>query len=118
VSNSTALHELEAVSALSAMIKMYGYRFGIDHFTIPEAGAYYLQAIRPDYIKANSAYLQDMIFDKETGKSRESFNNVIRSLGISIIAINIEESKDVESLKALGIERFQGSYIAPVALLQ
>jgi diguanylate cyclase (GGDEF)-like protein len=118
VSNSTALHELEAVSALSAMIKMYGYRFGIDHFTIPEAGAYYLQAIRPDYIKANSAYLQDMIFDKETGKSRESFNNVVRSLGISIIAINIEESKDVESLKALGIERFQGSYIAPVALLQ
>ena len=117
VSNNTALHELEAVSALSAMIKMYGYRFGIDHFTIPEAGAYYLQAIRPDYIKANSAYLQDMIFDKETGKSRESFNNVIRSLGISIIAINIEESKEVESLKALGIERFQGSYIAPVALL-
>jgi len=58
-----------------------------------------------------------MIFDKETGKSRESFNNVIRSLGISIIAINIEESKEVESLKALGIERFQGSYIAPVALL-
>ncbi|MDD2951372.1 MAG: EAL domain-containing protein, partial [Sulfuricurvum sp.] len=117
VSNNTALHELEAVLALSAMIKMYGYRFGIDHFTIPEAGAYYLQAIRPDYIKANSAYLQDMIFDKETGKSRESFNNVIRSLGISIIAINIEESKEVESLKALGIERFQGSYIAPVALL-
>ncbi|MFY9141884.1 bifunctional diguanylate cyclase/phosphodiesterase [Sulfuricurvum sp.] len=118
VSNTTALHELEAVSAISSMVKMFGYHFGIDHFAIPEAGAYYLQAIRPDYIKANSAYLQDMLFDKETGKSRESFNNVIRSLGISVIAINIEEAKDVESLKALGIERFQGSHIAPVALLQ
>lgn len=118
VSNTTALHELEAVSTISSMIKTFGYRFGIDHFTIPEAGAHYLQAIRPDYIKANSAYLQDMMFDKETGKSRESFNNVIRSLGISIIAINIEEAKEVENLKALGIERFQGSHIAPVALLQ
>lgn len=118
VSNTTALNELEAVSAISSMVKMFGYRFGIDHFTIPEAGAHYLQAIRPDYIKANSAYLQDMMFDKETGKSRESFNNVIRSLGISIIAINIEEAKEVENLKALGIERFQGSHIAPVALLQ
>lgn len=118
VSNAVALHELEAVSSISAMIKMFGYRFGIDHFTIPEAGAHYLQAIRPDYIKANSAYLQDMMFDRDTGKSRESFNNLIRSLGISIIAINIEESKEVDNLKALGIERFQGSHIAPVALLQ
>lgn len=118
VSNTVALHELEAVSSLSSMIKTFGYRFGIDHFTIPETGAHYLQAIRPDYVKANSAYLQDMMFDRDTGKSRESFNNLIRSLGISIIAINIEESKDVENLKSLGIDRFQGTHIAPVALLQ
>jgi diguanylate cyclase (GGDEF)-like protein len=118
VSNTTALHDLEGVATISATVKMFGYRFGIDHFAIPETGAHYLQAIRPDYIKANSAYLQDMMFDKETGKSRESFNNVIRSLGISIIAINIEEAKEVEHLKALGVERFQGSHIAPVALLQ
>ncbi|MDD5052926.1 MAG: LapD/MoxY N-terminal periplasmic domain-containing protein [Sulfuricurvum sp.] len=117
VSNTIAIHELEAVSAISAMVKMFGYHFGIDHFTIPETGAYYLQAIRPDYVKANSAYLQDMLFDKDTGKSRESFNNVIRSLGIFIIAINIEDAKDIDHLKALGIERFQGSHIAPVALL-
>jgi EAL domain-containing protein (putative c-di-GMP-specific phosphodiesterase class I)/GGDEF domain-containing protein len=118
VSNTTALHELEAVSTVSAMIKMFGDHFGIDHFAIPETGAYYLQAIRPDYIKANSAYLQDIMFDKDTGKSRESFNNITRSLGISIIAINIEEAKDVENLRVLGIERFQGSHISPVALLQ
>lgn len=118
VSNTVALHELEAVSSLSSMIKMFGYRFGIDHFTIPESGAQYLQAIRPDYIKANSAYLQDMMFDRDTGKSRESFNNLIRSLGISIVAINIEEAKEVDNLKALGIDRFQGTHIAPVALLQ
>jgi len=118
VSNTTALYQLEAVSTISAMVKMFGYHFGIDHFTIPEAGAHYLQAIRPDYVKANNAYLQDMMFDQETGKSRESFNNVIRSLGISIIAINIEEAEDVERLKLLGIEQFQGSHIAPVALLQ
>lgn len=118
VSNTIALNELEAVSAISSMIKMFGYRFGIDHFAIPESGAHYLQAIRPDYVKANSTYLQDMMFDKESGKSRESFNNVIRSLGISIIAINIEESSEVDNLKGLGITQFQGSYIAPVALLQ
>lgn len=118
VSNQTALHELEAVSAISAVVKLYGCRFGIDHFAIPEAGAHYLQAIRPDYVKANSAYLQDMMIDQSTGKSRESFNNLIRSLGISVVAINIEDAEDIERLSALGIEKFQGSFIAPVALLQ
>lgn len=118
VSNTIALQELEAVASISVIVKQYGCRFGIDHFTIPESGAYYLQAVRPDYVKANGGYLRDMMFDKETGKSRESFTNVIRSLGISIVAINIEEAEEIEKLKALGIERFQGNHIAPVALLK
>lgn len=118
VSNTTALHDLNAVATISAMVKMFGYYFGIDHFALPEAGAHYLQAIRPDYVKSNSAYLQDMMLDQSSGKSRDSFNKIIRSLGISIIAINIEDALDIERVKMLGIERFQGSYIAPVALLQ
>lgn len=118
VSNSIALHQLEAVRSLSAMVKVFGYRFGIDHFTIPEAGALYLQAIRPDYVKSNGTYLQDMMVDSDTGKNSESFNNLVRSLGISVIAMNIEEAKDLDILKGLGIDRFQGTYIAPVALLK
>lgn len=118
VSNTIALQELEAVRTLAATVKMFGYRFGIDHFTIPEEGALYLQAIRPDYVKSSAAYLQDIMVDSETGKTSESFNNLVRSLGISVIAMNIEEAKELENLQSLGIERFQGAYIAPVALLK
>jgi diguanylate cyclase (GGDEF)-like protein len=118
VSNGIALNELQAVAAISATVKMLGCRFGIDHFTIPEAGAQYLQIIRPDYIKSNGTYLQDMMVEHDTGKSKESFNNLIRSLGISIVAINIEETQELENLQTLGIERFQGTHIAPVSLLK
>ncbi|MBD3805798.1 EAL domain-containing protein [Sulfuricurvum sp.] len=109
---------LQSVASLSSIVKMFCYRFGVDHFTIPASGAQYLQAIRPDYIKANSAYLQDMMFDHDTRKTQESFNNLIRSLGISIVAINIEDAKEVENLKALGADRFQWTHIAQVTLLQ
>lgn len=118
VSNAIAVHEIEAVRTLSSMIKMFGYHFGIDHFTIPESGAAYLQAIRPDYVKSSALYLQDIMMDKDTGKNSESFNNLVRSLGISVIAMNIEEAKELQNLQSVGIERFQGSYIAPVALLK
>lgn len=118
VSNMTALHEIEQVSLICSMVKTFGYRFGIDHFILPEKGAYYLQIIRPEYIKANGTYLQDIMMDRDTGKNSESFKNLVRSLGISVIAMNIEEEKELQTLQSVGIERFQGSYIAPVTLLK
>lgn len=118
VSNPIVINEPEAAQVLSAMVKTFGDHFGIDHFVLPESGAEYLQAIRPDYVKSNATYLQDMLYDKDTGNVRESLNNLVKSLGIEIIAINIEDAKEVENLRALGIERFQGSHISPVALLQ
>ena len=118
VSNAVAINEPEAVQILSSMLKQQGHRFGIDHFVLPESGAEYLQTIRPDYVKSNGTYLQDMLYDKDTGHVRESLNNLAKSIGVDIIAINVEEARQMEDLKALGITRFQGSYIAPVALLK
>lgn len=118
VSNSVALSELEAVQSLCKTVKHLGHRFGIDHFVLPESGALYLQAIDPDYVKSNAGYLQDMMLDSETGNTRESLNNLVKSLGISIVAIMIENSEQMAALKNLGITRFQGSFVAPVAMLK
>ncbi len=118
VSNAVVLHELESVEILASMVKKFGCRFGIDHFVLPEKGAEYLQSVRPDYIKSNVTYLQDLLYDQETGSARESLNILAKSMGIDIIAINVEESKQLEALKKFGIMRFQGAYISPVALLK
>jgi len=69
VSNVIALHNLEAIITLSSTLKMLGYRFGIDNFTIPEQGAHYLQAIRPDYVKCSVRYLGDVMLDVSTGSN-------------------------------------------------
>lgn len=117
VSNAIALHNLEAIISLSSILKMFGYRFGIDSFTIPQEGAYYLQAIRPDYVKCNVAYLKDMMLDSNTGKNQESLTNLTRSLGISIIATNVEDAKELDVLSRVGISYVQGRLIAPISLL-
>lgn len=117
VSNAIALHNLEAIVSLSSQLKMLGCRFGIDSFTIPSEGAYYLQAIRPDYVKCAVVYLKDIMLDASTGKSQESLNNITRSLGISIIATNIENEEELSMLDYLGITYRQGRLIAPIELL-
>lgn len=116
IRNNDVLSNLDSVQILFSMIKSYGYRVGIDHFTLPEDGADYLKEIRPDYIKANAIYLQDVMFDVETGKVRSNFTNLINSAGIEIIATHVDGNIDMDTLKEIKIDRFQGSVIAPALL--
>lgn len=118
ISNTVAFMETQEVYTLSETVKTFGCRFGIDHFVMPDSGAEYLQAIRPNYLKANAEYLKDMLYDTRTGHIRESLNNLTKSLGIEIIAIGIETSQQMDELQGLGIGRFQGSFVSPVALLK
>lgn len=117
VTNMIALYELEAVHSICAVVKSFGDQFGIDHFVMPQKGASYLQIIRPDYVKSNSTYLEDILGNRESGDTRESLMNIVTSLGITIIAIAIEDSEQIERFSRHGISRFQGSYIATAVLL-
>jgi EAL domain-containing protein (putative c-di-GMP-specific phosphodiesterase class I)/GGDEF domain-containing protein len=117
VTNMIALYELEAVHSICAVVKSFGDQFGIDHFVMPQKGASYLQIIRPDYVKSNSTYLEDILGNRESGDSRESLMNIVTSLGITIIAIAIEDGEQIERFSRHGIIRFQGSFIATAALL-
>lgn len=117
VTNMIALYELEAVHSICAVVKSFGDQFGIDHFVMPQKGASYLQIIRPDYVKSNSTYLEDILGNRESGDSRESLMNIVTSLGITIIAIAIEDGEQIERFSRHGITRFQGSFIATAALL-
>lgn len=117
VSNIIALHELEAVHAIRNMVKEFGNKFGIDHFVMPERGAGYLQIIRPDYVKSNSAYLEDILGDYDSGDARESLINIVTSLGISMIAIAIEDEEQIRRFKKHGISQFQGTFIASAVLV-
>ncbi len=118
VSNAVVVSQMDSVKQLVDVIRSFGYHFGIDHFVLPADGAHYLRTIRPDYVKANTTYLTDMMIDKENGSIRESLNNLTKSLGISIIAMTIESAEQFEEMKSLGIKRFQGTFIAPVAMLK
>lgn len=118
VTNMIALQELEAVHSICAVVKSFGDQFGIDHFVMPQKGASYLQIIRPDYVKSNSTYLEDILGNHESGDSRESLMNIVTSLGITIIAIAIEDGEQIERFARHGITKFQGSYIATAELLR
>ncbi len=116
INNLSVINNPDNAIILRNIIKKHSCSFGIDQFSIPDSGAGYLQQIRPDYIKSNQAYLLDMLKNKETGMAQGGFINLFKSLGISIIAMNIEEEEQLNTLYELGIDRFQGALVSPVSL--
>lgn len=116
VSNFVAVNHIESIAFLSNILKKLGHNIGIDNFNLPEEGAHYLQVIRPDYVKVNTFYLQDLMINDVSGKSQEGFKNIAHSLGILIIATNVEEQTKMEILQKNGIQYFQGNYICEVSL--
>ena len=117
VHNSVALRDLNAASSLSNLLKSLGCHFGLDHFTLPDGGTHYLQALRPEYIKVGCDYLYDALYDVDTNRQNESLTNVITSLGITLIATGVEEPKQVENFTQSGIVCFQGRTIASVEII-
>lgn len=117
MSNRNLLNSLNEAYTFSTMLRESGHKFGIDRFSIEEGtNLNYLQMIKPEYLKIDANYLQDMLTG-EQGQKNNALQILIESLDIKIIATNIENKKIKESLEKAGVKYFQGSHLAKPKLV-
>lgn len=109
-SSYNILKNMELFQEFSLMLKHFGYRLGIDNFTIGSEGLEYLQKLKPAYLKASKSFFLDLNSEQNSGAS-ESLAILTKSLGIKLIATSIENQEELEKIKALRLEYLQGSII-------
>ncbi len=109
-SNHAVLQNLENFTIFRKLLQKYNYEFGIDNFNITDKNLNYLQNIKPAYIKANKSFYIDM-HDKGKNSSYESFNILIKSLDIKVIATAVESKDESDNLKEIPINLMQGTFI-------
>ncbi len=109
-SNHAVLQNLENFTIFRKLVQKYNYEFGIDNFNITDKNLNYLQNIKPAYIKANKSFYIDM-HDKGKNSSYESFNILIKSLDIKVIATAVESKNESDNLKEIPINLMQGTFI-------
>lgn len=109
-SNYAIIHNLDSYILFAKLLQSYDYKFGIDNFSITDTNLSYLQNLKPAYIKANKSFYINM-HDKDKSGSYESFNMLIKSLDIKIIATAVENEDESNSLKEIPINLMQGSFI-------
>lgn len=100
----------DAFIRFSQLLNRLGYGFGIDNFSIESQGLDYLKQVKPAYIKANKSFFFDLNADGDATAS-DSLSIITDSLGIKLIATEVENREDLNKLKNMGVSYVQGSAI-------
>ena len=108
----SAIQHLDKLIEFRNSVGERGNGIALDHFGSIFSNFGYLQSLRPDYVKIDRAFTNEI--DKEGSDSDffiSSLCNVAHSLDIVVIAEGVENEQQWKLLKELGVDGMQGYFI-------
>jgi diguanylate cyclase (GGDEF)-like protein/PAS domain S-box-containing protein len=112
VVESSALHDVEAVSAIIESCKALGVTFSIDDFGVGYSSLVYLKRLPVRYLKIDKSFVRDMLVDADDKAIIEGIIELAKVFKLSVIAEGIESKEHGEALLELGCHYVQGYYFA------
>ena len=91
-------------------------RVAVDHVGAQFSVLGYIKNISIEYLKVDGVLLQDIMNNDYKQFYIHYFNELAKTMGIKLIATQIESEKQWELLKSMGINCFQGNFISTCAL--
>jgi diguanylate cyclase (GGDEF)-like protein/PAS domain S-box-containing protein len=92
----------------------FGFKIALDHFdATPFASFSLLKKIPADFLKLDPRFVTALAKDPMDSSLAALLIDVAHSLSTLVIAEGAESEKQVQALKALKCDRYQGSYFSP-----
>ncbi len=108
---SAVLH-LDLIKEFSAVVRKYGHHVGLDHYGQSFSHLGYLKALRPDYVKIDRAYTEEL---KDVESDSRFFIgalcSVAHSIDVAVIAEGVETEQQWQLLAELNLDAIQGYII-------
>ena len=116
----TVVQNLDLIRSFGAQVQEMGHRYGLDHFGQGFSNFGYLKSLRPDYVKIDRAYTDELkTKDSDSHFFIGSLTGVAHSLDILVIAEGVENEDQFSLLQELNLDAIQGYFIGrpqPVAV--
>jgi EAL domain-containing protein (putative c-di-GMP-specific phosphodiesterase class I) len=93
-------------------LREMGVRIAVDDLGVAYSSFKMILDIGPDYFKIDSYITHDCHRDRIRRSMVESFVSLARTAGAALIAEGVETKSDMEELRSLGIDLFQGYLLA------
>ena len=120
ISESVAITNLTDATRLMNTLTKLGCRFALDGFGSGHSSFAYLKTLPVDYLKINDVYIKEIADDPLDFAIVRSINEIGQSMGKRTIAEFVDSERVASKLRLIGIDYFQGPYIAnpkPIAEL-
>ena len=111
----TESEKVDDVPHLREIVQYYkqrGFLTAIDDFGAGYAGLNLLADVRPNIVKLDMALIRNIDADPGRRAITKGIIQVCRDLAMQVIAAGIETRAEMEVLRDLGVEFFQGFYFA------
>ena len=109
---SVFLHDAEAVIARIEELKALGVSFAIDDFGTGYSSLSYLRRFPIDILKLDKSFVDDVGGGDVNGALAETIVQLGRTLHLQTIAEGIENSSQIDALRAFGCTFGQGFFLA------
>ena len=88
--------------------RSFGYRIAVDDFGTRFAGTHILYFVKPEYIKIDRFYIQNIKKDAHKRLLAASIVNIAHLMGSLVIAEGVETEEEFYCCKAIGCDLMQG----------
>ena len=96
--------QLPAFSELARTLKAHGCRVGVEYFGQQLAQLHQLAALALDYIKVHPDYVHGIADNPGKQEFLQSLCKVAHTMGITVIALGVEQAEDLALLARLGFD--------------
>ncbi|MBC3916847.1 EAL domain-containing protein [Undibacterium sp. CY18W] len=93
-----------------ALLREAGIRFGVDHFGLDPHALNVIREIPPDYIKLDGGLIQQIASNESSHAHLRAIIKFAQSMGIPLIAQNVESEESLQLLMTDQIDCGQGFY--------
>ena len=108
LTESIALVNIEETIQKIEELKKIGLSFALDDFGTGYSSLAYLKRLPIDYLKIDQSFIKNMMIDSEDKLITETIVSVARSFKLKVIAEGVEESEQLEYLKSIECDIYQG----------
>lgn len=113
ITERAVIKDVEETIIKMKQLKEYGIRFSIDDFGTGYSSLSYIKRLPIDTLKIDRSFIKDCLSDSNDKAIVRAIISMAQSLELSIIAEGVETQEQLEFLKQIGCQAYQGFYFSP-----
>jgi EAL domain-containing protein (putative c-di-GMP-specific phosphodiesterase class I) len=116
ITEGERVNDLPGLADVFRTFKRQGFASAIDDFGSAYAGFALLAAFQPDVVKIDMSLVRNIHIDPVRLAIVKGFATTCSELGIRVVAEGVEAPEEVDALRSLGVDLFQGYLFAKPAV--